>query len=225
MLVGSALFGAPAPIKIVLVGDSTINPEGGWGPGFQARFDSSVEVVNLAMNGRSSKSFRDEGRWKPALDAKADYIVIAFGHNDAPGKGPERETDPKTTYRENMLRYIEEARASGAQPVLATSIVRRNFDAAGKLKVDSLLPYVEVTRALAAEKQVPLMDLYALTFAQAEKLGNAGSEANIGAVLKDGKPDHTHLGPKGQASIGALAAREFVRLFPALASRQAILAP
>src|SRR6185369_3967647 len=101
------------PAKIVLVGDSTVNDEGGWGPGLRASFGPQVEVVNLAMNGRSSKSFRDEGRWEPALALKPDYILIQFGHNDGPGKGPERETDPRTTFRGNMARYVDEARAAG----------------------------------------------------------------------------------------------------------------
>src|SRR5262245_59988748 len=81
-----------APLKIVLVGDSTVNDEGGWGPGFRASFGVEVEVMNLARNGRSSKSFRAEGFWEPALAAKPAYILIQFGHNDVPGKGPDRET-------------------------------------------------------------------------------------------------------------------------------------
>ena len=206
------------PIRVVLVGDSTVNDGGGWGPGFRASFRADMAVVNLAQNGRSSKSFRDEGRWQPALTGKPDYILIQFGHNDGPGKGPERETDPATTFRANMARYIDEARAAGAQPVLVTSIVRRVFTDDGKIKRDSLVPYVEATRALAAEKNVPLIDLYALTLAQAEKLGPEGC-AEIDARLaddKDGKRDTTHLGPKGRQEIGRMAAQEFVKLMPAV---------
>ena len=202
-------------VRIVLVGDSTVNDEGGWGTGFRAAFTSEVEVRNLAMNGRSSKSFRDEGRWEPALAEKPDYVLIQFGHNDQPGKGPDRETDPATTYTANLARYIEEARAAGAQPILVTSIVRRNFDASGKIKRDALAPYIEAVRKLAAEKQVPLMDLYALTLAQSEQLGPDGTAA-FDAVDKDGKPDHTHLGPKGRDAVGHLAARELVRAVPSL---------
>lgn len=201
------------PIRILLVGDSTVNDEGGWGTGFAASFGSGVEVVNRAMNGRSSKSFRDEGRW--TLEVKPDYVLIQFGHNDQPGKGPERETDPATTYRENMARYVDEARAAGAIPVLVTSIVRRNFDADGKIKRDQLVPYVEAVRRLADEKNVPLIDLYSLTLAQAEKLGPAGSE-EIGRRGPDGKLDTTHLGPKGRHEIGVMAARELARVTPAL---------
>jgi pectinesterase len=203
------------PVRVVLVGDSTVNDGGGWGPGFRAWFGPNVEVVNLAQNGRSSKSFRDEGLWAPAVTGKPNYILIQFGHNDGPGKGPDRETDPKTTFRENMARYIEEARAAGAQPVLVTSIVRRVFDEDGKVKRDSLVPYVEAVRELADAQKVPLIDLYALTLAQAEKLGPDGC-AEIDARLPDGKRDTTHLGPKGRQEIGRMAAREFVRLIPAM---------
>ena len=218
LLLWSAAAQQPLPkVRVVLVGDSTVNDAGGWGPGFRSWFGANVEVVNLAKNGRSSKSFRSEGLWDPAVTGKPDYILIQFGHNDGPGKGPDRETDPKTTFRENMTRYIEEARAAGAQPVLVTSIVRRVFGDDGKIKRDSLLPFVEVIRELAVAKSIPLVDLYSLTLAQAEKLGPDGC-AEIDARLPDGKRDHTHLGPKGRHEIGVMAAQEFVKLVPAVRS-------
>jgi lysophospholipase L1-like esterase len=215
------LFSSPAtaqplpPVRVVLVGDSTVNDEGGWGPGFRAWFTPGVDVVNLAKNGRSSKSFRSEGLWEPAVTGKPNYILIQFGHNDRPGKGADRETDPQTTFRENMARYVAEARAAGAQPVLVTSIVRRNFTPDGKIKRDSLVPYVEAVRELAAAEKIPLIDLYSLTLAQAERLGPDGC-ADIDARLPDGKRDQTHLGPKGRQEIGRMAAQEFVKLMPAM---------
>jgi lysophospholipase L1-like esterase len=216
-LLGGSLANGQAlrPVRVVLVGDSTVNDGGGWGPGFRAWFGKDMEVVNLAQNGRSSKSFRAEGLWAPAVTGKPDYILIQFGHNDGPGKGPERETDPKTTFRENMARYVEEARAAGAQPVLATSIVRRVFTDDGKIKQDSLAPYVEAVRELALQLKVPLVDLYLATREQAEKLGPEGC-AEIDARLPDGKRDTTHLGPQGRQEIGRMAAQEFVRLIPAM---------
>jgi lysophospholipase L1-like esterase len=214
----AACVAAQAPsgaVRIVLVGDSTVNDQGGWGPGFRASFGPQVEVVNLAKNGRSSKSFRDEGLWAPALEGKPGYVLIQFGHNDGPGKGAARETDAATTYRENLSRYIDETRAAGGTPVLVTSIVRRNFTADGKIKRDSLAPYVEAVRAVAATKGVPLIDMYTLTLEQAERLGPEGC-LEIDARDKEGKPDHTHLGARGQQEIGAMAARELVRLVPEL---------
>jgi len=112
---------APTKVRIVLVGDSTVNIGGGWGASFCALTTANVDCVNVARNGRSSKSFYNEGLWKGALDKHGDYILIQFGHNDMPGKGPDRETDPETTYAANMRRYIQEARAAGARPVIVTS--------------------------------------------------------------------------------------------------------
>jgi len=215
LLSGLAAGQSLPPVRVVLVGDSTVNDEGGWGSGFRGWFGKGVEVVNLARNGRSSKSFRDEGLWAPAVAGKPDYIVIQFGHNDGPGKGADRETDPQTTFRENMTRYVAEARAAGAQPVLVTSIVRRVFTAEGKIKRDSLVPYVEAVRELAMELKVPLVDLYRETLAQAERLGPDGC-AEIDARLPDGKRDSTHLGPRGREEIGRMAAQEFVKLMPAM---------
>src|SRR5580693_5158220 len=147
-----------AAVKIVLVGDSTVNDQGGWGKGFSGSFNGQVQVINLAPNGRSSKSFRDEGAWAPALEAKPDYVLIQFGHNDQPGKGPERETDPRTTYREFMARYVDEARAIGAKPILVTPLTRRHFGPEGKI-VSDLGPYAEAVKALAQDKEVPVIDL------------------------------------------------------------------
>ena len=205
--------GAGQPVKVVLVGDSTVNDEGGWGPGFRASFGPGVQVVNLALNGRSSKSFRDEGAWAKVLPEKPDFVLIQFGHNDQPGKGPERETDPATTYRANMERFVAEVRAARATPVLVTSIVRRVFDAEGKFQPDALATYAEAVRRLAVERRVPLIDLYTLTRRQTEQLGPAGSLA-LGRNDAQGKPDRTHLGPKGQTEIGRMAAREFARVAP-----------
>ncbi len=212
--IAAVAFAQQAPVKIVLVGDSTVNDQGGWGPGFRESF-KNVEVVNLAKNGRSTKSFRDEGTWKLALDSRPNYVLIQFGHNDVPGKGADRETDAGTTYRENLVRFIDEARAIGAEPVLVTSIVRRNFGADGKIKADSLVPYVAAVKVVAAEKRVAVMDMYARTMEHAERLGPEGN-AEIDARDAEGKRDHTHLGARGRAEIGAIAAGEFVGAVPGM---------
>jgi len=204
------LNGADQKVKIVLVGDSTVAEGGGWGPGFRAAMGAQYEVVNLALNGRSSKSFRDEGAWAPALTAGAKYIFIQFGHNDGPGKGEDRETDPQTSFHANMSQYVEEARAAGAIPVLVTSIVRRNFTPEGKVKVDSLAPYAEEVRRVAGEEQVPLIDLYAMTLAECEVPGPAWC-AQLNAKAADGSPDTTHLSPIGQANVGTMVAGRFIR--------------
>src|SRR4051794_31505182 len=88
----------PAPkVRIVLAGDSTTAVGSGWGPGFIKCLTPDVDCINMARGGRSSKSFIHEGLWKKSLELKPDYILIQFGHNDQPGHGADRETDPETT--------------------------------------------------------------------------------------------------------------------------------
>jgi len=214
VLAGSLGGAAQAPgehVRIALVGDSTVAEGGGWGPGFRAAFGSGVEVLNFAQNGRSSKSFRAEGFWEPVLAARPHYVLIQFGHNDNPGKGPDRETDPATTYRANLTRYMDEARAAGAIPILVTSIVRRNLTPDAHVVADANVPFVEAVRRLAADRHVLMMDLYALTLQQCEQAGRAGCDA-LGTLTAAGALDTTHLGPVGQREIGAIAAAEFVRV-------------
>jgi pectinesterase len=172
--------------------------------------------TNLARGGRSSKSYLAEGHWQKALALKGDYYLIQFGHNDQPGKGPERETDPATTYTANMARYVDEARAIGATPILVTSLTRRIFSTNDPLRIESTLaPYVEAVKKLAAEKNVPLIDLHARSIALCEKLGPAETE-KLNPV-KDGKPDRTHLDAAGSEVFGRLVAEDLRRVVPALA--------
>jgi len=203
-------------LTIVLVGDSTVTDKSGWGLGFARMLLDPARVVNLSLGGRSSKSYRDEGHWTKVLAAKGDYVLLQFGHNDCPGKGPERETDPDTTFYANMARYVDEARAGGAQVVLVTSLVRRNFDPGGQIRADDLVRYAAAVRKLAADKQAPLIDLLELSTALANRMGPRESDS-FGPVDADGKVDHTHLNEAGSQAIGAMVARELAAAVPALA--------
>jgi pectinesterase len=206
---------ASAPsIRIVLVGDSTVTDDSGWGGGFRKLVTGAAEVVNTAANGRSSKSFIDEGRWKEALAKRGNYYLIQFGHNDEPGKGPERETDPKTTFRANMARYVDEARAIGAKVVLVTSLVRRIYNEDGTIRTTQT-PYVEAVRALAVEKSVPLVDLHAITSADAE---HAGDEvwADLSPRDDKGQVDRTHLNAKGSEVVAEMLVDALRKVVPEL---------
>ena len=207
---------APRPgVRIVLAGDSTVTDKTGWGLGFTKALNDSAELVNLSRGGRSSKSFHDEGLWRQVLAAKPDYVLIQFGHNDQPGKGPERETDPSTTYRQNLARYVDEARAIGAKPVLLTSLCRRAWAADGIHVRSDLVPYVEAAKAVAAEKGVPLIDLHARSIEVYESLGPKGCEL-ISPKKGDGSADHTHLNVVGSEVFGPLLAWELRRIAPEL---------
>jgi len=216
---GTAQTNAPMPektLRIVLVGDSTVNDAGGWGYGFKQFLRGGAECFNTAANGRSSKSFIAEGRWAKALALKGDYYLIQFGHNDEPGKGPERETDPATTYRENLARYVAEARAIGARPVLVTSLTRRNFDPAAPSKLKpNLEPYAAAMKQVAVEKGVPLVDLHARSVEYCEKIGPTET-AKLNPV-KEGKPDTTHLNAAGRLVFARIVVAELRTVAPELA--------
>jgi lysophospholipase L1-like esterase len=206
---------AQPAVRIVLVGDSTVARDQGWGNAFLARLGAGATGVNLGHNGASSKSYRAMGDWAKALAAHPTHILIQFGHNDMPGKGPERETDAATTFRENLARYVDEARAAGAQPVLVTSLVRRTFR--GDRLEDLLGAYAEATIAVARKMEVPLVDLHARSLALVERLGPEGSD-DLSPVTADGRKDRTHLSAKGGEVFAGLVAAELAKAVPALAA-------
>jgi polygalacturonase/lysophospholipase L1-like esterase len=203
------------PLRIALVGDSTVTEGSGWGVGFRERLTAVVECLNQARNGRSSRSYISEGHWQRAVAQKADYILIQFGHNDQPGKGPERETVAQTTYKDFLRRYVDEARVAGAKPVLVTSLARRNFNTEGKITEDILTTYAEACRQVAAEKNVPLIDLSAYSIELLNRVGKQGA-AEFDVKKPDGTPDTTHLSRKGSATFGKLVADELLKVVPEL---------
>jgi lysophospholipase L1-like esterase len=205
---------SPSSVHVVLVGDSTVTDDSGWGAGFAHLAAPTVRVTNMSANGRSSKSFIDEGLWVQALAKRGDYYLIQFGHNDEPGKGPERETDPGTTYRANMTRYIDESRAIGAKPILVTSLVRRLYNQDGTIRTTQT-PYVDVVRALAAEKHVPLIDLHAISLADAEQAGD-DVWADLSPRDDKGQVDRTHLNAKGGEVVGRMVAEALRKAVPQL---------
>ena len=209
---------SPQRVRIVLVGDSTVTDDSGWGLGFKQSVKEPAECINTAANGRSSKSFIDEGRWKDALALEGDYYLIQFGHNDEPGKGPERETDPATTYTQFMGRYVDEARAIGATPILVTSLTRRIFDKSGSGKIVSTqTPYVDAVRMLAAGKRVPLLDLFARSVELSERMGDAALVDLSPTNPATGGVDTTHLNAKGSVIFAHLVVEELRKTVPNLA--------
>jgi lysophospholipase L1-like esterase len=169
------------PYKVILVGDSTMAPMSGWGSMFCAHHvKSSVACLNLGRGGRSTRSYRQEGSWDEAIAEakvpgyKRTYVLIQFAHNDQ-SRVPERWTELETEFPENLRRFVAEVRAAGAEPVLLTPLTRREFKD-GKLK-DSLTPWSDKIRAVAAELKVPLVDLHARSMAVVQKLGAEHSSA------------------------------------------------
>lgn len=212
LVLACTLASAPADetrTRIALAGDSTVTDKAGWGAAFAKLLSPGVECLNFAQGGRSSKSFRDEGHWKKVLDAKPAFILIQFGHNDMPGKGPDRETDPATTYQENLIRYIAEARAIGARPVLVTSLARRVFS--GDKIRGELKPWADAAAKVAAQREVPLVDLFARSVELHNRLGPSASAA-FNPASKPGRTDGSHLNEHGAAVIANIIADEMRKL-------------
>lgn len=217
LLLATTLHAQEVKTKVALAGDSTVTDKAGWGAAFARLLSPQAECLNFAGGGQSTKSFR-EGKarsWQKVLDSKPAFVLIQFGHNDMPGKGPQRETDPETTYRENLIRCIDEARAAGAQPVIVTSLVRRLF-IEGKIRGE-LRPYAEAAKKVAEEKKVPVVDLFERSLALHNEMGPEKSDA-FNPPGKDAKTtDHTHLNEHGAVVIAGIIAEELRKVQPDLA--------
>lgn len=207
------------PLRVILVGDSTMASSTGYGDALCARLTPETACINLARGGRSSGSFRAEGRWdevqsllRAGGDFKATYVLIQFGHNDQPGK-PGRSTDYVREFPANMQRYVEETRAAGGIPVLVTPLTRRSFR--GKWVHDDLAPWSAAVRQVARAAQAPLADLNALSMADVQAMGpqQANALARAGANF-----DHTHVGPAGAGHYADMMAAELRRRVPAIAA-------
>jgi pectinesterase len=225
-------FAPEKKITIFTIGDSTCanktledqSLERGWGQALSSYFDERYVVVdNHAQNGRSSLSFFNEGRWKPIMDKikPGDYVFIQFGHND---EKPDtaRHTDPATTYKAMLARYVTDTRKKGGIPVLFTSIVRRKFDDKGELE-ETHGAYLNAVRELAKELNVTLIDHNLSTKKLVQSLGPDRSkelfmwvEKGINPACPEGKQDDTHLRAKGARAIAGLAVMELMVKIPAL---------
>lgn len=211
-------------ITIYTIGDSTmadkkqeVYPETGWGQVFSEYFNENVTIENHAVNGRSSKSFIDEGRWETVLDSlnEGDYVFIQFGHNDEKQYDSTRYTTPYGTYPENLEKFVTESREKGAKPVLFTSIVRRKFDETGNLK-STHGDYPEAVRKVAERLDVPLIDLQQITKEWVNSLGDESSKemylwTGPDENFPEGKKDDTHLSEEGAKKVAQLALAESKR--------------
>jgi lysophospholipase L1-like esterase len=218
---------------IFLIGDSTMankplipeNPERGWGQMLPPYFKAGVRVENHAMNGRSSKSFRDEGRWQAVENSlkPGDWVIIQFGHNDEKDKDSTRYSAPFGSFKTNLMQYVLETRAHGANPILATPTARRKFDDGGKV-VDTHGDYVTAVRQVAAEQGVPLIDLNKRSDELLRREGPELSKkiyiwvtAEEYPALPKGRQDDTHFCAFGASRMCDLAVEEIKNAVPELA--------
>lgn len=196
-----------SPLKIAIIGDSTVanyppeKPLRGWGQYLGDYFSPDTIIINLAKNGRSSKTFyNDRGQyWQHALEAKPDFIFIQFGHNDSHDPGKPEATRADGEYMDYLRRYVTEARAIGAAPIFVTPMHRRTFKD-GALTLE-LQPYVDAMKKVGQEMKVPVIDLYTLSGEVFIKLGDEGSADLMGPG------ERTHFSEKGARLLAGLVAQ------------------
>lgn len=211
----------PAPL-VYLAGDSTMAtkpldlPERGWGMAMHGMMKDPAMIQNHAVNGRSTRSFIAEGRWARLAAAlqPGDFVIIQFGHNDEKVDRPDVGTDPATTFRDNVRRFIRETREKKATAILATPVARRKFDKDGKLQPTHGV-YPDAIRAVAAEEKVALLDLEAATSKWLQESGDEPSkkffmwiEAGKYREIPDGRKDDTHFVGEGAVHVAELAAAQ-----------------
>lgn len=209
--------------KLFIASDSTASiktddkrPETGWGEHLNTFISPKIKVVNKALNGRSSKSFVDEGHLD-VIDqeiGKDDYLIIQFGHNDEKHEDPNRYTDPNSTYKDYVMRCLLVAKKNGAHPILISSVTRRHF-IDGKLDPNAVPNYPKAMQELAISQGVPFIDLYQITQKLLNQLGEQSSKSIYLHLEKGAHPnypfgieDDTHLSPYGAKLIASLIALE-----------------
>ena len=200
---------------VFYIGDSTVTynridswPQQGMSNALGLYLKEGVTLSPHGRNGRSTKSFLDEGAFDAVIQKMqaGDFLLIQFGHNDEKDD-PLRHTDPQTSYKENLTFFIRRAREKGAYPVLITSIARRLFDEAGNFRPGSHGLYPEAVRELGRELGVPVADLTSIT---EEYLARVGDNPSKGWFMWP--KDNTHLKPEGAMIMASFLAQELRRM-------------
>jgi len=213
-----------------LIGDSTMAnkevkafPETGWGMPFSYFFDSTVTVDNRAKNGRSTRTFIEEGRWKSVVENlhEGDYVLIQFGHNDeVPTK---KSYTPEDQFKANLAKFITEARNKKAIPVLITPVARRKFDSTGKVEETHAI-YTQLVKNVAKEYDVPLIDLDKKSQELYQQFGPENSKWLFNYTAPGEHPnypaghkDDTHFNELGARKIAEIVLAQIKNLLPGLA--------
>lgn len=240
---------------IYIIGDSTAaekdiskgSTERGWGMVLQGFFDNGIRIENHAVNGRSSRSFYTEGRWKTVVEKlkPGDFVIIQFGHNDEKPK-PDRHTDVGTTFDAHLAQYVIETKSKGATAILMSPVARRNFYLqpekqeddellrnttlqGEKVNSDTLVDthgaYAKVAEQVARQYGAIYIDANRITHDIEQSLGVEGSRSLhmwIPAGLYDwapkGRQDNTHYCVRGAHIVASALADALGNAIPVLKS-------
>lgn len=217
LLLGLAIVSTPVRAAgdpahtILLIGDSTVeeraetHPSQGWGKYLQKYVNTPWTVVNWASSGASTKTFLERKNWTNAQAVACRYLFIQFGHNDSHARNRPESTDAATDFKEYLRGYVKYAREKKIEPVLITPMHRRTFQPDGTMK-DSLAPYAQAIKEVAAEMNVPVIDLHTVSGEQLKALGEANS------VDLFAENDRTHFSEKGADWMAAEVAKQAVKL-------------
>lgn len=214
--------------RIYYAADSTVAqntylsyPQTGIGQALPLYLKKEHIVQNHAVNGRSTKSFIDQGRLASIYNdlREGDFLFIQFGHNDEKKDDPDRYCAPFGEYQTNLEKYINVARNRNAYPVLITPLMRRKFDKNGQLDKNTHGDYPEAMKQLGKKLNVPVIDLCELSLDLLSKTGDEGSRkwfmcfpAGLYENYPDGKEDNTHLRFEGAMVFAGLIAEELKKL-------------
>lgn len=209
--------------KIFWAADSTVQtndystyPQTGIGQVFPLFIKEGYYVENHAKNGRSTKSFMDEGRLAVIEEriGEGDFLFIQFGHNDEKVADSARYTDPYSTFIDNLGIFIKVAKDHGAYPVLITPIERRCFQEDGTLGPGAHGDHVAGMKQAAEKYGVPLVDLYSMSREALKKVGEPGSRkwhmffpAGEYPQHPEESKDNTHLRYEGAIKYASLIAK------------------
>ena len=221
--------------RVHTIGDSTMSeykpaatPKRGWGMYLQAFFNAdSIEVNNRGKSGASTRTFYETENLWPSVKKQmsaGDYLIIQFAHNDEKCKGEDvyeqnaklraegkdtltdmRGTEPNTTYKDYLRKYVNEAREMGVTPILMSPICRAYFQKDGTINDEGRhklngewrmangessrdKDYVRCMREVAEEMHVPFLDMTART---KQVFEYAGKETCMSQYFNCGDKTHT----------------------------------
>lgn len=211
-------------MKIICLGDSTMQfnniyryPQFGWPQVLSLFIHPNILILDLARNGKSTKTYIDEGRFADLLKRveKGDYVICQFGHNDGAKDKLERYTTP-LEYKNNLLYISNEIKKKGANFILATPITRHIFF--NNECIESHKEYRKTMLELAEEESIDIVDLDELTRKHYTNIGEKESEKyhmifgpNVYSNYKDGLNDHTHLTFLGAMMVCQLFVKDCIR--------------
>lgn len=226
----------PKPVKILMAGDSTMADkvlwktvvdsvsgqqiqepfmERGWGQLLPEFVNQKAIVKNYAQNGRSTRTFIEEGLWTNLINntEKGDFVIIQFGHNDSSKDKGERYTNP-AQFRINFVAFVNEVKLKGATPILCTPVARRKFDENGQL-IPTHGIYPDIIRQVATQYDVSLIDMEKITSQWLQQEGVEASKKyfhkfppGVSKLYPQGLDDNTHFNELGAKIVAEMFVKE-----------------